>query len=387
MSTMKTKQDKAIIKNQDGFASIVIALVLIIVLGLLTVGYAELARKEQSTALNKQLSDQAYYAAESGVNAAYRLIQTDPSGIANASGVNTNNCLPQSTFNNANNGILNSTDDVSFQCVLVQLNPPTLYADIPAEQSWNTVFQTTVQGTNTPSAALRSIRIFWGSADGHDAAAPSPGPSGANPGYYNVQDLPTQAAWGGAAPLLQLTITAITSPTSITRTSLINHSFTYYLYPNIAGGACDSGPQVNGQIYCAENVGEGYGYGVQLEALTDQARGPGASNTFLVHVTSYYDAARVELTSAADDPVNFEGSQADVDVTGKAKDVLRRIFEAVPLNSVNGVPTFAIEAQNICKQFQTEPDSSVDGGLGSSPENPYNVPIASSSANPCDTDY
>ena len=54
--------------DQRGFAAIVVALVLILVLSLLTIGFAELMRHEQRSALDKQLSSQAYYAAESGVN-------------------------------------------------------------------------------------------------------------------------------------------------------------------------------------------------------------------------------------------------------------------------------------------------------------------------------
>src|SRR5665213_2637815 len=69
---MPSKRKPNLHRNQQGFASIVIALILIIVLALLTVGFAQLARREQQTALDKQKAVQANYAAESGINAAYQ---------------------------------------------------------------------------------------------------------------------------------------------------------------------------------------------------------------------------------------------------------------------------------------------------------------------------
>ena len=69
--------------NEEGFASIVIALILIIVLSLLTIGFAQLARREQQTALSKQLANQAQYAAESGINDAYYdLSHNDPTTVS-----------------------------------------------------------------------------------------------------------------------------------------------------------------------------------------------------------------------------------------------------------------------------------------------------------------
>src|SRR5882724_3022558 len=60
---------------EAGFAALIIGIILVLILGLLTIGFAQLVRHEQSSALDKQLSSQAYYAAESGVNDAYHAIQ------------------------------------------------------------------------------------------------------------------------------------------------------------------------------------------------------------------------------------------------------------------------------------------------------------------------
>src|SRR4051794_12557602 len=85
--------------GEDGFASIVIALVMITVLALITVSFAQLARREQQSALSKQLASQANYAVESGINDLKNKIpqmltlenSTLSAGLP--SKINTNTCL------------------------------------------------------------------------------------------------------------------------------------------------------------------------------------------------------------------------------------------------------------------------------------------------------
>ena len=55
--------------NEEGIVSIVVTLIIMIVLTLIVTGFAQLARREQREALDRQLSAQASYAAESGINA------------------------------------------------------------------------------------------------------------------------------------------------------------------------------------------------------------------------------------------------------------------------------------------------------------------------------
>src|SRR5690242_15003581 len=60
--------------NQQGFAALIIAFTLVIIVSLITVGFAQLMRNELNQTTNRQLADQAYYAAESGVNDAQQAI-------------------------------------------------------------------------------------------------------------------------------------------------------------------------------------------------------------------------------------------------------------------------------------------------------------------------
>ena len=54
--------------NQKGMSSILFAMVFIIILSLIGVGFATLVRKDQRETLDKTLSFQAQYAAETAIN-------------------------------------------------------------------------------------------------------------------------------------------------------------------------------------------------------------------------------------------------------------------------------------------------------------------------------
>ncbi len=85
--------------KQDGFASIVIAIIMVIVLSLITVGFAQLMRTEQRSALDKQLSSQAYYAAETGVNDAAKALNAGYAGVkTNCAPLPTSTTVPGGQF-------------------------------------------------------------------------------------------------------------------------------------------------------------------------------------------------------------------------------------------------------------------------------------------------
>ncbi|MGH7234477.1 MAG: PilX N-terminal domain-containing pilus assembly protein, partial [Candidatus Saccharimonadales bacterium] len=60
--------------GEEGFAPIIVSIIIVIVLSLLTVGFVTLANNSAQNALNRQLSNNAYYAADSGVNDAIAAI-------------------------------------------------------------------------------------------------------------------------------------------------------------------------------------------------------------------------------------------------------------------------------------------------------------------------
>src|SRR3569623_1752522 len=106
-------------KNQEGFASLIVGIIIVLVLSLLTVGFAILVRDEQRQTLDKQLSTQAFYAAESGVNDAINYIN------ANMSTYNgTTTCTGAPFF--AANHTIDAVTVSSYTCLLVNMPPPNI---------------------------------------------------------------------------------------------------------------------------------------------------------------------------------------------------------------------------------------------------------------------
>lgn len=337
-------------RDQAGFASIVIALVLILVLALLTVGFAELARREQQNALDKQLAAQAYYAAESGVNdisqvvlnaianpatATPNLASLVPNTATPAGPLDPNKCIenqvttdPQLSSLPSNN--ISSANGVSYSCVLLNLDPPSLVkTPLSANTAWTTTFATTGGG------ALEGLTINWSSIAGKPAAATAGG------------TFTPLANWNAPA-VLQVSITPLGG--ILNRQSLINNTYTAYLYPRCDGPA--SAPYTAQQATVVDAKCNSGTYSVAISNLSGT---PGES--YAISILDYYDASTVSITNATDGtgPLDFSNSQALIDATGQAKNVLKRIQVHVPLQQPGVTPNYTVEAQNICKRFDTAP--------------------------------
>jgi Tfp pilus assembly protein PilX len=339
----KTFQGPRLSHSQSGFASLIVGLVLIVVLGLMTVGFARLSRHEQSQALDSQLATEANYAAESGINDAVQDISANLISSATTN-VDSDNCLhlPLPGMS-ADSNFISSTDDVSYTCVLVNLKTPALdYGEVNYGDSRTTV---TSAADPTTGAALGSLTVSWGSNDGHT-------------GYPALSTkFPSFTSWntGKYLPMVEFSVTPLSS--TMSRTALINDAFTVYMYPSTSGpntvtysfatqASTRDGSVVAGNCNTASAP---YNCQVTINGIT-------GSGMYLIHFLNFYDEANVRITGkdSGGDSVDFSGGQAQVDVTGKAKDVLKRLDVSIPINS-STYPSYAIEAQNICKRFETSP--------------------------------
>jgi Tfp pilus assembly protein PilX len=324
-------------QNEQGFASIVIALIMIIVLALLTVGFAQLARREQQSALDKQLAVQAFYAAESGINDAYKAI-SDGAITSTTSGVDTNpsQCL-SSTLPSPDSfsSSVNPTTDVGYTCLMINLQPQSLSKDVAEGTAWTTVFSTNEATTNPID-----LTINWHN-DHNLSKTPKNGPS---------DGLSPEGTWSAQA-VLQFSITPLSS--TFDRSSLINSTFTAYLYPSSVSPntvvysnlPASQAPIVSGSCSTTD-------CSVTLTGIP-------SDSAYAINTLGYYDSAIVTIT--ADDPASSTtplkllNSQAIIDATGQARNVLKRIEVTVPIHPPLFTPNYALEAQDICKRFITDP--------------------------------
>lgn len=344
--------------NEQGFASMVIGLVLIVVLGLMTVGFAELARHEQQQALSNQLSKQAFYSAETGINDVVQGL-SDPVNSVKLTALassNTGKCMPTTELSDALGGKSNTIGAVangfSYTCVKLDLKTDNLVFHPVAADKGRTIV------TNTDPATLNSLTFAW-----------KPDPDGADKNktvvrtsaigtYTNKDDWANPPSGGNGSPaVIQLSITPLGGVNGYDRSSLVANTYTVFLYPNnsnnaavysaggvaIASGKCSVGSPPVAGFECATQI-TGLG---------------GTTGPYLIHFVNLYTESSIQITGeSAGSPAMFSGGQATVDVTGKAKNVLKRLQVRVPISGNDGeLSNYAIEAQDICKRMTTQPGS------------------------------
>ncbi|MEO7364575.1 MAG: pilus assembly PilX N-terminal domain-containing protein [Candidatus Saccharimonadales bacterium] len=319
--------------DQRGFASIVIALTLVIILALLTVGFAQLTRREQRNALNKQLATQAYYAAESGINDAIADIKADKIANSNV------DCTPDARAGQQLITAINQIDtrlDVSYSCVSINLDPVNLSYTNMADSSYRSVVFSSASG-----APVSTITVNWTSTSGR----------GATRGV--ASGLQQKTSWNDPA-LMEIGLTPLNN---LNRDALTANNYTVYGYPVTGStevatysGSASAGEGLIRQAHCDAAT--------KQCSLTISGLAATGSNTFLLHLTDHYDQSNVTVSGTdANGPLAFHGAQAVIDATGRARGVLKRLQVHVPLNPSSPLPNYAIEANSVCKRITTYPTS------------------------------
>ncbi|HSX46911.1 MAG TPA: hypothetical protein VLF87_02910 [Patescibacteria group bacterium] len=314
--------------DQNGMAAIIIALFLIIIVALIVIGFVALTNRQQRQALDRELNTAAYYAAESGVNDAVRILK-NPAYANNLGGLKKTNCDNSSPPYNTD--LHPNLDSISsYTCVLVTTAVPDIQFN-PVSTTDSSVF--TLQKEN--GNPVNKIRIEWTDPSGAgdiSSCQPSdfpPAPTaGCNLGFLRVDLVPTSGP--------------------VDRDSLINNTATYFLHPKLGGASTPS-----------------YSPGFGSQGEIDQAscsNGPAdcvividnlLATSYQVRIKSIYNATNVKICAGVCG-INLVGAQAMVDATGKANDVLRRIQVRVPLssNSADIIPEFAIQSgDTLCKRL------------------------------------
>ncbi|HEX7633090.1 MAG TPA: pilus assembly PilX N-terminal domain-containing protein [Candidatus Saccharimonadales bacterium] len=350
--------------NERGFASLVVALVMILILSLLTVGFARLARREQQSSLDKQLATQAYYAAETGINDIVKAIPTiNTYNQAHPNDIDPNVCLTTTQLTALGlNSTIDPVPDISYTCALVDLTPSSIvYNGLGARSVRQTAFATNGQ--------LSSLTVSWGT----HASTPK---TAFKPNIPDSAAFTPDADWGNNTPaVLQVSITPLDD---VTRDALIDKTFTAYLYPSSASPAgslayATSGDASNAPIFsghCSALDVNGRPVHYPCNATISGIENNGANGQYyMVRVMAYYDKDGTDISvnnlkDAGGTQLNTVDGQAQIDVTGKAKNVLKRIQVRSPLHPDNAalLPSYAIDSQGTCKRTATTPQTAYDGG-------------------------
>lgn len=353
--------------KERGMVSILVTMLLMIVISLIVLGFAQISRRNQRQATDRQLSTQAFYAAEAGINDARDLIKTALSSGA-AIPAKTDCTLgsgPAASFYGGLNASLDTANNVSYSCLMVDPSPTELVYDGVTSKS------TVVPLTSTSGAPISSVNLQVITKDTTTTPAT---------GCPTTVNFPNTTAWGSSGcgfGVLRFDIVPTTG--NFNATSLQDRTMTSFLVPQRTGGVATvaypaaTPASTNGNNRIA----------MQCSGTSCNMRITGLNvNQYYLRVSSIYKDVKLVVTArdSTNTVMELNGAQAVIDATGKAQDVLRRVQVRVPLTPLNNdmLSDYALETTDaICKRyvtmdgyFQSYAASAVSGLTTGPPANP-----------------
>lgn len=354
------------LEGENGMVSIIVTMVIMIVLSITVIGFAQLMRREQRQVLDRQLNTQAFYAAESGVNDAVAKLKTDPTFF-------TNDCKDWTGLGNSNNVSDDTSHSVTYSCLLINPHPTTLeYTNIGLDKS--EIIPIDLSNTSQlDSSPFKSLHVSWQDTTGtEDVSGCSPysvDPFPAFPSAGNWANQPNQCPGILRIDIVKLPANG-SSYGSFDRNWLINNTATAYLYPTTDG--TDSPTIVSPDL--------GYGFSQQGRIVSVNCGASSAppdekqckavfnldgSFKYYLRIKSIYKPNSVSISAlaTAGQLMQFQGAQAIVDSTGKANDVLKRIQVRVPTSILTSYsPEYDIDSLgSLCKRLGVAPPNPPDG--------------------------
>jgi Tfp pilus assembly protein PilX len=340
--------------QQSGLASILITMIMMIVITLIVLGFAQIARHEQRETLDAQLSSQAFYAAESGINDALAIYNANP-GASKSTCSNGN--APWNTLSTQ----LSAQTNVSVTCLTFNPTPSNLiYTSVNTSQAQ-------VANVQASSGALNQIIVSW-----QDSAPPtmpnytkclsagppaqfpplSGWPSGCTAGVLRLDLVPANTLNSDVVLFLYPTAVSANPPLNSTPTTVSSG-----LSGSVVPAACNHSSPAAGSSSIL--------YPYDCNVVLNVSGLPTSSVGYYVRFLPIYADASVALsavnaTNPTQNPISdanalpLTNGQLAADATGKAQDVLRRVEERIPAAQLvfPAAPNDALQSTNsICKEF------------------------------------
>ena len=332
--------------NQNGFVSIIVTVVMTVVMTMIVVSFSQFTRREQTQVLDRQLNNQAYYAAETGVNDAVELLK---SGVVNSATDYSTDCnrfiyeyLAPSSRNVLDNGEGNL---ITYSCLLVDAEPDYL-------EYGNVTNSSTVLPIRTRQP-LNRITISWQDKDGSTDVSNCTTPK---------NQWPQAPSWLCPFGVLRVDLIRLDSGAAA-QNVLVNSLMTAFLVPSRSTGedvsfSTNRGYAGAGGTYYARCTNAAPTEDAP-KRCTAQITGIDGGNYYLMRIRSIYKNSTVTVMgrNSGGTKQGLYGAQAMVDSTGKANDILRRIQVRVPIFDPGPVADFALQSvTDICKQLIVLPN-------------------------------
>jgi Tfp pilus assembly protein PilX len=334
------------VTNEKGVVSIITVVLLSMVLALITMAFVRSATGNQRQALDTQLSTQAFYAAETGINDALSILNNN---LANpATDMNTENCTTFLNVIRDKIGItdpdkLNSDSNIEYTCVLVNSS----VSELSVTRGDSVIFQ--IVADDTTDKIIDQLSISWGNSN-------QTVPMG------NGTDLYDQTAWktAGTNGMALIRVTFY-YPSSWDRINLNSDQKTFFLRPVRSGGVSTLVTNDNSTTTGVACVGNNGPCSLKFTGIASLT---GNATSFYIRIAAIYDtfdSSNVTIAAYNSSGVqkNLIGAQYSIDVTGRANDIYRRIevrhgvmadwdFPDSVVNSGGG----GNGSGDLCKQFE-----------------------------------
>ncbi len=358
----KKRQQNTQSNDERGVVSIIVTLVLMLIISIVVVGFARLTRREQRQALDRQLSTQAYYAAETAVNDTIKRLD-DTVAPVDQNQDYTDDCNEFIALYSLSSQIDGASGTVSYPCLFVDPSPTTLeYTSIGLDSS------KVIPLKDKAGTPINEVFVRWEDKGGGSNMA---GCGAANP---TVLPPATGAgAWDCDTGMMRVEIVEIPppAPAAITRDSLADSTMTVFLFPSTAPAAST-----------IANYTANKGFGNQGKIIGASCNNPpglkrcnfkftGLSGTnYVMRLKSIYRSSTVMVQANNGGYLELVGAQTLIDATGKANDVLRRIQVRIPTPTFNSpFPEAGLQTgSNLCKRFAWAPPDVYRPDLSAYPE-------------------
>lgn len=358
-------------QQENGFVAIIVASILMVIMTLITIGFTQIMQREQRQALDRQLSTQAYYAAESAINDFYVALQASYADPDNYSFPNKEktNCSTDE-FPAIDGGRLDGEGgDISYTCLQYDLDPETIELNNGSIETDQSKVIPIRLSDNSGGNTIQQITLGWEHQDGIFGLA---GETICGPDQNNFPSSRPESVPIMRVDLLRLPRSGSGQP--IIQQELIDETLNLYLSPKSGCGVNTTNfsehnePAEKGkiiQVNCASNPTNTTNRQCQLEINIDLE--PRRTDRYVMRLRSIY--ANANATISARDTLTIGGrteligAQVLVDATGKANDVVRRVqvrLQAIERRETEySIPEPVFQAmEGFCKVLTVTPPGS-----------------------------
>jgi len=332
-----------IIKDQNGAVTLPITILLMLLISVIVVTITEVSNTGTEKALDNQLSTQANYAAESGVNDAIRVLK---SGAVTYLPPNPTDCNSFIDTYLPGKNALSTSPYIAYTCLIVTAQPPNLTLDVKQPQAQQVRIE--------PAQITNHITVTWSAPDEYGSLEDC---VQANLQFVN------QDQWTCPVGVLRMDYYQ-TNGSPVTAQNLAEDTDTFFFVPVMNGGVTgstktiqfvgnDGEPEIIPVTCTNEPPNTTCSITLNAPNVNDDFNGYASINTI-------YRESDVTISGG---PVTFVNSQLSIDSTGDDQGVLKRVQARVQLSSnpPGSAPSAALYVgTSLCKQYTVGPEIAND---------------------------